>query len=351
MNGERIRTARQLLGVSQKELAEAIGVSKQQISAVESGTRLATDDLVNKIAMVTDIPLSFFSALQPDLPQSTLRFRKLSGAKRGTTKQTLALMQESYRVVHELLTDARYPTPNLPIIRDTPSHTDIERLAEETRYALGLDIDAPIRHVTRACERSGIAVVPLTLPGEDANEGEAIGHFGVSYWPLGSEPALIGYFPGGQGDRQRFTLAHELGHLVLHSQRRVIQDAEGEANRFAGAFLVPIERANEALGEAPLTLRDFQYMKAHWGVSIQALIMRGAQLGLIDPPRKVSLFKQLSARGWRKLEPVSVRNEEPVLVWKLLAARFGTSSVYQRASEPLGIGPLILRSLAPQPTT
>jgi Zn-dependent peptidase ImmA (M78 family) len=97
----------------------------------------------------------------------------------------------------------------------------------------------------------------------------------------------------------------------------------------------------------PVTLRNFQFMKAHWGVSIQALIMRGSQLGVIDPARKTSLFKQISARHWRKAEPLLVHREEPVLVWKLLAARFGTESLYQRASEPLGLSALVLRSIAP----
>ena len=89
----------------------------------------------------------------------------------------------------------------------------IERLAEETRHALGVGPDGPVRHVTRACERGGIAVVPLTMPGEEIGAGETVGHFGASCWPGGSEPGLIGFFPGGQGDRQRYTLAQRRSPL------------------------------------------------------------------------------------------------------------------------------------------
>jgi transcriptional regulator with XRE-family HTH domain len=347
--GERIRTARYLLGISQEELATAIGVSKQQISAVESGARIATESLVTAIASSTALPRSFFDAIPPELPPGTLRFRRLATAKRGDTKRAEALLGETFRVVQELMLGVHYPTPNLPASPNDPNADDIERLAEETRLALGIGPDGPVRYVTRACERAGIAVVPLTLPGEEISVGETVGHFGASCWPGGSEPGLIGFFPGGQGDRQRYTLAHELGHLVLHSRRRFIEDAEREANRFAGAFMIPRARALEAWGDTPLTLRNFQSMKAHWGLSIQALIMRGSHLGLIDEARKTSLFKQLSARGWRKAEPVLVHREEPVLVWKLLTARFGRQAVYQRASDPLGIGALVLRSIAPQP--
>jgi Zn-dependent peptidase ImmA (M78 family) len=150
----------------------------------------------------------------------------------------------------------------------------------------------------------------------------------------------------------RYTLAHELGHLVLHSQRRFVDvEAEEEANRFAGAFMLPAERMREALGSLVPTLRTFQYMKAHWGVSMQAIIMRGADLGLLDANRKRSLFKQLSARQWRKSEPVTVHREEPTLVWRLLVSQYGDQAVYQRAQEQLGLGSLFLRSLAPKPTT
>jgi Zn-dependent peptidase ImmA (M78 family)/transcriptional regulator with XRE-family HTH domain len=347
--GERVRTARSLLGKSQAELALATNVSQALISQIESGTRTAAESFLDDVAAATALPRSFFDAVPPDLPPDTLRFRKLASARRGDTRRAGALLGEAYRVVRELLLGAKYPVPDLPTVGDTPSDDGIERLAQATRAALGIGADAPVRHITRACERSGIAVAPLILPGEDGDEGEQIGHFGASCWPGGMDYALIGNFPGGAGDRQRYTLAHELGHLVLHSHRRFVVDPEAEANRFAAAFLVPRDRAIEAMGGTAITLRSLQYMKAHWGVSIQALIMRGAQLGLIDANRKASLFKQLSARGWRKSEPVLVHREEPALIWKLLTARFGRQAVYQQASGPLGLGAMMLRSIAPQP--
>jgi Zn-dependent peptidase ImmA (M78 family) len=161
---------------------------------------------------------------------------------------------------------------------------------------------------------------------------------------------LIGYFSGGPGDRHRYTIAHELGHLVLHTNRRVIKDPEGEANRFAGALLIPESRARE-IYSSPVTLSELFRLKAHWGVSAQALIMRGAQLGFIDEQRKISLFKQLSARGWRRNEPVVVHREEPALVWRLLGRRFGVPVAYSRIADSLGLQAVILRSLAPTPPT
>ena len=113
---------------------------------------------------------------------------------------------------------------------------------------------------------------------------------------------LWGDFTGAGGDRQRFTLAHEICHLVLHSRRRHVKNPEAEANRFAAALLVPRNRAEEMFAEE-VTLGDLRQMKVRWGISIQALIMRAANLALMDEKRKASLFKQLSSRGWRKNEP------------------------------------------------
>ena len=75
-------------------------------------------------------------------------------------------------------------------------------------------------------------------------------------------------------------------------------DAEGEANRFAAALLVPKDRAETDISER-LSLMGFARLKATWGVSIQTLIMRGSTLGLIGEVRKRSLFVQLSQQGWR----------------------------------------------------
>lgn len=349
LTGERIRSVRHLFGISQIELADAAGVSQSLISQVENGTREASEELVQAVAQATATPRSFFDIMPPDIPFGTLRFRKLASARQTDTKRVKVFFDEAFRVVSELMESASYPIPHLPVATGDVSLDEIEELAEGTREALQLDTDDPIKHLTRACERAGIAIVPITLPNADDDENETIGHFGVSCWPSRDEPALIGYFSGGPGDRHRYTIAHELAHLVLHANRRVIKDPETEANLFAGALLIPESRAREIFS-APVTLSDLWTLKARWGVSGQALIMRGAKLGLIDERRKVSLFKQLSARGWRKTEPVTVHREEPTLVWRLLGHRFGEPVLYPRIADSLGLQAVILRSLAPPPT-
>lgn len=347
--GERIRSVRRLLGVSQVELAKAASISQSLVSQIEIGTKEATVEVLDSIATATGMPRSFFEVEPPDIPLGTLRFRKRASARQGDTKRIKALFDEAFRITFDLAMSTGLPLPDLPMAQGEVTDADIERLAAETREALQIGGDGPIRHLTRALERAGVVVVPLTLPGEHNAEDETIGHFGVSFWPGKSEPALIGYFSSGPGDRQRYTLAHEVGHLVLHTRRRNARDAEDEANRFAGALLVPETRAREMFSNG-VTLRELAIQKSTWGASIQALIMRGSHLGLIDEQRKVSLFKQLSARGWRRNEPVRVVPEEPALLAKLLAIQFGKPLRFSQAAHKLGLSPAILRSLAPVPS-
>lgn len=348
--GERIRSIRHLLSISQTELADATGFSQSLVSQVENGVRDPTSELLQAVAECTATPISFFYAAPPDVPLGSLRFRKRSAVRATESKRVKILFDEAYRVAADLLDGSGYPRPNLPLVTDEPSREDLERLAVETRESLQLSGDGPVRHLTRACERSGIVVVPLSIPNLTESEDEVVGHYGVSCWLSREDPAVIGFFANGGGDRQRFTIAHELAHLVLHGRRRTIRNPEGEANYFASALMIPEHRAREMFAEGNVTLTSLQKMKAYWGVSMQALIMRGSHLGFIDDARKTSLFKQLSARGWRKQEPVTVNAEEPLLLWSLLSRRFGSPMEYRSAGDGVGLGPVVLRSLAPKPT-
>ncbi|WP_406078167.1 XRE family transcriptional regulator [[Kitasatospora] papulosa] len=346
--GERLRTLRDLMGLTQAQVSAMSGVASSWISDVENEHIDPQEEKLLLIAQATETPIGFFFVQPRSVPLDSLRFRKLASAKRTVTKRVHALYSESYRVSDELITRDRYPTPPLPFTdTETLEDDDIEALAEQTRVALRLAPDKPIPHLTRALERGGVAVAPMVLSDHSGSDEPTVNaHFGVSYWSGLGDTALIGYFPAS-GDRDRFTLAHELGHLVLHTFRPRAKNAEAEANRFASALLMPYSRAREEL-TTETTLTDYARKKATWGVSIQALIMRGAAVGRIDDARKRSLYVQLSQRNWRKQEPVEVGQEEPLLLWTLLQRQFGEKP-YITGSEHLAIPPAVLRSIAPTP--
>lgn len=345
--GDRLRALRELLALTQVELADRAGITQGHLSKLERGIVAADPALLAHIAGSVNVPSSFFAVGAFGIAEGSLRFRKQARALSRETKQVRRFIIEAYRACSELTTAVRLPPPGLPLAEASADldGDSIEKMAALTRQALSIPDSVVVGHVTRSLERAGILVVPITLPGPTADEG-ASAHYGASTWRGPWEAPLVGFFRTHAGDRHRFTLAHELGHLVLHQLRNPPPaTAENEANRFAGAFLVPAENMHAALATTPVTLSRLQAMKAGWGMAIQALIMRAHHLDLVDQGRKQSLFAQLTARGWRRAEPVKVPVEQPLLVEKLFAARFGSPIDWRRAASELGLPQEILSPL------
>jgi Zn-dependent peptidase ImmA (M78 family)/transcriptional regulator with XRE-family HTH domain len=345
--GERLRTAREIFGVTQDELHHRAGLSQSLLSQVERGQKPASADLIRGVATGLGLPLSFFDVVPDDVPLDSLRFRKQKTASALTTRRAQALFQEGFRVSRILVERSRYPRPVLPYATGEITEEDIVDLAAQTRDSLHVAQDKPIPHLMRAVERAGIPVAPIVLPYPEESPLSKNQHFGLSYWGGPNEHGFIGYFPGHSGDRDRFTLAHELGHLVLHLRRRAV-DPELEANLFAGELLMPSDRARETLSMG-LTLSDYGRIKAVWGVSMQGLIMRAKRLGLITEDRSTSLWKQLNARGWRRQEPVTVQPERPALLPALRTHVFGDRPL-RDLEEVLALPLVLLKSLLdPEP--
>ena len=351
---ERITAALDLLSMTQAELADREGLRQPTISAIIGRTRPLTPQVYDRLLKATGLPTSFFAAHDVIDPDRVL-FRRRRTAPSRTTKRAKRMFAELFRVSAALMESSRQPVPNLPIvpfgerIDGVLSEDRIETAAQAARDSLGLKAEGPVASVLRALERAHVPGAPIVFD-DDPEERPAhdIGHDGISE-RLSDGRAVIAYFPS-RGDRQRFTLAHELGHLILHHDREHLDDstAESEADRFAGAFLVPVGTAQRVLNRR-LDLRDYARAKAELGVSIQALVQRAFALDFMDESRRTSLFKQLSARGWRREEPVTVRAEQPLLLPKLLAHRYGPELSYRGRVSELGLPPMILRSLIPPP--
>jgi Zn-dependent peptidase ImmA (M78 family) len=252
---------------------------------------------------------------------------------------------EAERICLALFESADHHGVSLPLAQDVPISSDeIETIAAQTRKRLAIASNTPVRHVMRAMERAGIGVVPLTRIG-DINDS-LDGHSGMSRGLPEAGRAVVAYVPAIAGDRQRMTLAHELGHVLLHAHRQLpLKIREAEAMRFAGAFLLPKHGALQELS-ATLNLNGYARVKAKWGISIQALIRRALDIGIVSRERYRSLMVQVSGRGWRTQEPVEVGIEKPALMWALLTRRYGPTP-YLPASTELGVAPEFLETWIP----
>lgn len=340
--GERVRLVREVRGLTQKDLAELVGISRAAIAHIETGRAQPSDEVVEAISRRTGFPPAFFKQGSiPTLPLGSLLFR----ARRATSKWELAQAQRYGELVYEcvqLLAQRLSHDPPLRLprfARDPNRRMTPEGAAQVTRGALGLGPDEPIGHLVSATEKAGVFVLalPTNLERRDA----------FSTWvqtPDGLPRPLVALATGVPGDRLRFSLAHEIGHLVLHPQALsgTIDEIEDEAQRFATELLVPRQAMLDEMTQ-PVTLTSLAELKPRWGVSIQVLIMTAHGLELISARQKRYLFEQLGAMGWRTKEPIEITPEKPRTLRRMAEIVFGETATVDKLAEAMHI-PISLAS-------
>jgi Zn-dependent peptidase ImmA (M78 family) len=133
------------------------------------------------------------------------------------------------------------------------------------------------------------------------------------------------------GDRQRLSVAHELGHILLHqSFRGTFEDIEREADRFAAELLLPEEAMRAEL--TAMTISSAAEMKTRWGSSIQAIFFRARELSLVTERQYKYLCMQISKNGWRTKEPVTITAEKPRAIRKMAEILYGAPINYRKLS-------------------
>lgn len=300
----RMRQLRLIRRWDQPTLGQRCGLSAGTISAIETGKSQASLDQVDAISSALGYSVEFMMA--PVLSPTTrpwLRSYADASKREADARRAVATLAAEYirrlrlRPLQDLIPD---------FSGDLDDPMAIEEAAQHARELAGLEEDAVVGNTIRAAERMGCVVLPF--------ESELGRHLGMSV-RADDLPIICVAKTGIPGDRQRFTVAHELGHLVLHATSRPPDDAakattmERQAHRFAAAFLAPADPLLETLDQVSkgrVTLAVLAEVKAVWGMAIRALVGRFKELGRIDADHAQSLYKQISSRGWNKAEPVEV---------------------------------------------
>lgn len=286
------------------QLAAATEVSVRSLSAYENGRQRPTDEVRNRLAATLDIPLAFLEAGDVDeIPVDAISFRALSKLTAGQRDMARAAGR-----IALLLSDwieQRFELPQA----DVPSlpKLDPETAAEVVRARWGLGV-APLGNLIRLLEVHGVRVFSL------AADCAAVDAFSFTWH---QRPYVL-LNTAKSGERGRFDAAHELGHLVLHSEHRVPHgpEAEQEANRFAAAFLMP--RASVlAANLAGATADRILAAKQTWRVAAMALTYRLHELELLTDWGYRTACVDLSRRGYRTGEPDGIPRETSQLLEKV----------------------------------
>lgn len=315
---EKLKEARLARGYTVTALAEKIGISKQTISKYELGQSSPSSETMIKYCNLLNFDINFFMFNNEDSSNNygTIFFRSLKSAEsqvREEIKIRIKWTNYIYQYINEFI---EFPKLNLPDFEEKSLENldlyKIEDIADKLREYWNIG-KGPINNLSILLEQNGIILCNSNINNVKVDAcSEVINNTAIFFIRTNAISAC----------RLRFDLAHELGHLILHSEitkeelenKEILDRIEKEANMFASAFLLPREEfSNEVLA---LSLDHFVNLKSRWKVSIAAMIYRCKELGIFSDSQVLYLRKQISLKKWRTIEPLDdvIAIEKPKLL-------------------------------------
>jgi Zn-dependent peptidase ImmA (M78 family) len=317
--------------LSQEALARQLNVTQGFISHVEKGLKALPVEIAGAAAAKYGLPMEFFTAPPSLTDEGFATFRKSSKATVHDENKVTASFGEAARLFQVVSEASGYHTADFKDVREVEE----EITARNVRGMLDLADEEPLLNATRAVERLGVGVIHDLVSLPDTSRD----HAGVARPnPFVDRPlvATLGTLPPAVA---RMTVLHELAHIIYDRDRatpirgtRSLE--EKRAFKFAAAMLLPAAVVRKRVTES-LTLQGYLPIKADYGISVAAIIVRAADLGVISPERKRTLMIQMSSNGWRQDEPVQVAQEQAILLNQ--ATTRGIGKTARRVATTVGI--------------
>lgn len=298
----RLRFARALRGLTKKALSERSSVSLRTLTALESAVHPEpSSSTLDALATALAVPVQFLLAGEVELPApESVTFRALKSLSASSRDRALAAATLGVQFSTWLAQRFELPAVSIPRLEElSPEEAAIALRAE---WHLG---NGPLGNSIQLLEAHGCRVFSLT------EENRSLDAF--SFWRDGTPFVFLNTVKSGE--RSRMDAAHELGHLVLHSNftRSRARDLEFEARQFAAAFLLPATGIRGRHNRFP-SLEDLISAKRPWAVSLSAYVYRLRALDEISEWHFRSLFSALSRLGFRTEEPEPIERETSTLL-------------------------------------
>lgn len=312
INTEMLILARESHGWSQRELAAETGISQAAISKYENGMLQIAPEHLARIADVLGFTTEFFSASgrRMGFGSSCTYHRKRATMPVKELHRLLAFVNVTRMRLERLLNNVELDTVNeFPRFDLVDYGDDPAYIAQLTRRLWKLPA-GPVKSMVASIESAGGIVmrIPFGTPKLDA----------ISQVVPGMPPIFV-LNSDMPEDRLRHTLAHELGHIVMHQAADVPDsNLEGQADQFASEFLMPAADIRHDLRD--LTWPRLAQLKAYWKVSMASLIYRARALSVIDANKAERFWIERSKLGYTRIEPVELPIERPSLVRELVEA-------------------------------
>jgi Zn-dependent peptidase ImmA (M78 family)/DNA-binding XRE family transcriptional regulator len=294
INPKMLMLAREARGLTQLELADQAGINRSNISRFEQEFTGFNDDVLEKLIKALRFPENFFLQDQEILPPALYRRRDQVPSKTLTyIDANINIYRLNLHHLIDVMKIEAYKIPLLPISEyGSPAETAI-KLRKLWKIQKG-----EINNLIELLEEQGIMTLAVDFDTDRVDSRSVL---------IDNQHPVIFYNNSLLGDRLRFTLAYELGHIVMHSRQTLISTEEvgHEANLFAAEFLMPSKDILADFKEN-ITLDLLMNLKRKWKVSMQALLYRASDLEMLSDNQKRYIIGQFNALKIRRREPVEL---------------------------------------------
>jgi len=286
--GQRLNSARKAKGLSMEKLAEEIQVSKQMISKYENGKSIPDSPNLIALAKALGRKVEFF--FKPYVIKlSHVEFRKkasLSKKKEYEIKEKILSQVENYMYIEDILgIKSTFDKPGIGSL--VKNHSDVDKIVDKLRKVWKIGCD-PIHSVVELLESQEIKVIELDL---DLKKFD-----GMSSW-IDNKYQVIVVNENFTIERKRFTLLHELGHLLLNIDESLTdKEKENLCHNFAGSMLFPKEAVINEFGNnrKNISLQELEIIQQKYGISIQAILFRLLNCSIITKITQEIFYKKIN---------------------------------------------------------
>lgn len=312
---QRLRQARQARGLTIKEVADKLEISRQLLSLYELGSTTIKLETILKLQAIYNMPMGFYykNYQSNNENRSQIYFRSFYSASKIKREQAKVLADWAIKEINEFIKD-KVVIPDVDVlcerIRESKAieirkERNMESLSKLIRREWGLSLK-PISNLTRLLEKKGFIIIELDID-------KSLDAF--SFWDNGRPYIFISKY--NNAVRKRMSIAHELCHLLFHDAEDIaknLKELESEAKEFASCFLLPKGGFDDDVKST--ALNQLLLLKPIWKVSVAAMVVRCSQLEIITEERATYLWKQIGKNNWRKCEPYDEEMvpEKPVLL-------------------------------------
>jgi len=306
-NPDMLIIARESRGITQSELASVLNISQGKISKVENGLLSASEEMVKSFSVALDYPEDFF--FFPDQVYGVGVGLVFHRKRQSLTNKFINKLHADMNIrrihIERLLRSVTIQHDLMIRSMDIDEYKSVEDIARSVRAAWHIP-RGPVKNVTQTIENAGGIIFRWDF---GTNLLDAI-----SQWIPGLPPMFFvnSRFPA---DRIRFSLAHELGHIIMH--RVPTPEMEEQADHFAAEFLMPAEDIGPYLNN--VSLPKIASLKPFWKVSMGALLVRAKSLSKVNDKQYSYYWMQMGKAGYRTKEPpeLDIPIEEPTFLKEL----------------------------------